>query len=291
MEDHFLSDTTTPVDPADDSGARTLNSVSPMVGLRHTPLPWPNVYAKMARAFETPTTVEFKNREQGDGGFNLDLEPQRAWGAELGVKGTVADRFDYALANYCAWVSDELIPFELASGSSYFKNAGKSRHCGIEAQAGWLVTEGLTLSASYTFSDFQFTDYVVGTETLDGNRLPGVPIHQAHARLFYRSPVDLFGAVEVTYSDAYFTDDDNSTREEGGRNPDHTIFDVRFGYTGRVGRWSFEPFIGINNVFDTRYNSSTIINAFGPPGQERYYEPAPGRTVYVGLRLPMQVGR
>lgn len=276
VEDRFLED------DSDDSGARTLTSVSPMIGLRHTPVPWLNVYANVARAFETPTTVEFKNRPEGVGGFNLSLDPQRAWGAEIGFKGTVAERFDYGLANYCAWVRDELIPVELQPGSSYFRNAGKSRHCGIEAQVGWLVASGLTLSASYAFSDFKFTDYVVAGDTLNNNRLPGVPIHQAHGRLFYRSPADVFGALEVTYSDAYFTDDANTAR-----NPDYTIFDLRVGYSGRWGAWSLEPFIGIKNLFDTRYNSSTVINAVG----RRFYEPGPGRTFYAGLTLPVQVVR
>lgn len=282
VKDRFLADTTTPGDPADDSGERTLRAFSPMVGLRHTPLPWLNVYANVARAFETPTTVEFKNRPDGVGGFNLDLKPQNAWGVELGFKGTVSERLDYGLANFCAFVEDELIPVELQPGSSYFRNAGKARHCGIEAQAGWLLAEGLTLSANYTFSDFKFTDYVAGSDTLDGNRLPGIPVHQAHVRVFYRSPVDLFGSLEATYSDRYFTDDLNTAR-----NADYTIFDLRVGYSGRFGAWALEPFVGVNNLFDTRYNSSTVINATG----RRFYEPGPGRTYYSGLRVPVQIGR
>ena len=34
-------------------------------------------------------------------------------------------------------------------------------------------------------------------------------------------------------------------------------------------------------VFDERYNSSAIVNAFGG----RYYEPSPDREVYVGLTI------
>lgn len=286
VEDDFFDD-------GDNSGSRTMDAFSPMVGVRHTARPWLNVYANVTRSFETPTTTELKNSPTTTGGFNQILEPQKAWGAEIGFKGTVAERFDYSLANYCAWVSDELIPFEdpAVPGRSFFRNAGESRHCGIEAQAGWLVADGLTLSANYTFSDFQFTDYVVEGDTLDGNRLPGVPIHQAHGRLSYRSPVNVFGSLEVTYSDAYFTDDENSTRDEGGRNPSYTVFDLRLGYDGELGAWSFRPFLGVNNLFDTRYNSSVTINAFGAPGQRRFYEPAPGRTFYAGLGVPVQLGR
>jgi iron complex outermembrane receptor protein len=42
-----------------------------------------------------------------------------------------------------------------------------------------------------------------------------------------------------------------------------------------------EVFLGIDNVFDEAYNGSVVPNAFG----DRYFEPAPGRTVFGGVRL------
>lgn len=277
VEDAFLTD-------GDNSGEQTMRSFSPMVGARFTPLPWLNVYVNATRSFQTPTTSELKNSPTGTGGFNNELDPQTAWGSEIGFKGTVAERFDYSLANYCAWVRDELIPFEdpAVPGRSFFRNAGTSRHCGVEAQAGWLVTDGLTLSAAYTFSDFKFTDYVVDGTSFDGNRIPGVPVNQAHGKLSYQTPFDLLTSLEATYSDGYYTNDSN-----GAWNGSYTVFDVRFAYAGRFGAWSLEPFLGVNNLFDTRYNASVTINAFG----QRFYEPAPGRTFYTGLRLPVQIAR
>ncbi len=41
------------------------------------------------------------------------------------------------------------------------------------------------------------------------------------------------------------------------------------------------PFVGIDNVFNERYNSSAITNAFG----RRYYEPSPDREIYAGFTL------
>ena len=40
-------------------------------------------------------------------------------------------------------------------------------------------------------------------------------------------------------------------------------------------------FVGVLNAFDATYNASVVINAFG----RRYYEPAPGRSLYGGLSL------
>ncbi|HLR32260.1 MAG TPA: hypothetical protein VK074_07210 [Fodinibius sp.] len=41
------------------------------------------------------------------------------------------------------------------------------------------------------------------------------------------------------------------------------------------------PVININNIFDERYNGSTVVNTYGG----RYYEPAPGRTWRAGFSL------
>ena len=41
------------------------------------------------------------------------------------------------------------------------------------------------------------------------------------------------------------------------------------------------PFLGFNNVFNRAYVGSVVINATAG----RYYEPAPGRNMYVGFSL------
>jgi iron complex outermembrane receptor protein len=39
--------------------------------------------------------------------------------------------------------------------------------------------------------------------------------------------------------------------------------------------------VGIDNVFDRTWASNVVVNAAGG----RYYEPGPGRTYYVGVRM------
>src|SRR5205823_4627868 len=71
----------------DDSGARTLAATTPSVGLSVAVARAASVYANASSSFETPTTTELANRPTGAGGFNPDLEPQRARSLEGGVKG------------------------------------------------------------------------------------------------------------------------------------------------------------------------------------------------------------
>jgi iron complex outermembrane receptor protein len=84
------------------------------------------------------------------------------------------------------------------------------------------------------------------------------------------------GTLKVTAADGFYVDNGNSDRNDG-----YTVVDLRFGYTARLREFQVRPFLGLNNIFDTRYNSSVVVNAVAG----RYYEPAPGRNVFFGLRL------
>jgi iron complex outermembrane recepter protein len=58
-----------------------------------------------------------------------------------------------------------------------------------------------------------------------------------------------------------------------------TLVDARFSMNRQVGGIGLRPFLGIENLFDTRHNPSVTLNAVA----NRFYEPGPGRTVYLGL--------
>ena len=44
---------------------------------------------------------------------------------------------------------------------------------------------------------------------------------------------------------------------------------------------AMSPFLSVTNVFDTRYATSLVVNAFGG----RYFEPAPGRALQAGVAI------
>jgi iron complex outermembrane receptor protein len=84
--------------------------------------------------------------------------------------------------------------------------------------------------------------------------------------------------LDIDRTGSYFANDAN---DETARNEAASVVNVRLLHTGRLGRAGFRPFLSIANATDTRYNSSVVVNAIG----RRYYEPAPGRSVQVGLCL------
>lgn len=275
VEDRFIT-----AQNPDDSGRRTLSAWSPMGGVLLRVGVLTSVYANVATTFETPTATELANRPEGAGGINDDLDPQHATTFEAGVKGFLGTRVRYDVAAFTTDVRDELIPFEVPNGAGrrYFRNAGGTTRRGLEAGIEWAVG-ALALASAYSYSDFQFDDYAVvtgpDTTRFDGKRIPGIPEHQLQASATWR-PGALFLTGESIVWSRVFVDDANSAAAAGW-----TVVNVRAGARIPIAGLVAAPTLGIYNLFDRRYAGSVVINAAGG----RYYEPAPERTLSVGLTL------
>src|SRR3989454_370807 len=263
----------------DDSGTRLMSALSGSVGVALTPSDALTVYGNIGTSFETPTTTELTNRPNAAGGFNPDLQPQKATNYEIGVRGDVLGRLNYSVAVFQANVRDELIPYQLPPTTrAYYQNAGKARHRGVELGAELEIVSGLNLTTNWTYSDFRYTSYTTGTHVLDGRAIPGIPQHWLHFLLRGRPALarGAWAEVEETHSSGFFVNDTLNT----STSPWWTT-NVRVGWDGTVGPLRLHPFVGFNNVFNRSYVGSVVINAaFG-----RYYEPAPGRNLYVGFSL------
>ena len=271
----------------DDSGERDMRATSPSVGLTLSASPDVDLYSNYSTSFETPTTSELANQESGAGGMNASLEPQRTRSLEVGVNGRL--RFasvvgSYQLALYDATVRDALIPFEVATspGRQFFKNAGSTRHRGIETATSLVLPANLSLRATYTYTDALFDEYVVtagGTTTIyDGNEVPGVARNRADATLgFQPGRGRAFIEWETRASSSIPVNDANSARS-----PSYVVHSMRAGLRGvDVGALLLAPHVGVMNLFDRAYNTSVVINAFGG----RYYEPGPPRSLYGGVSV------
>lgn len=266
-------------DTIDDSGGRTYTALSPMAGLSYALRPGLNLYATVATSFQTPTTTELINAPPGPdgrspGGFNNALEPQRAISYEAGLKGRLGSRVWYEAAVYTTEVTGELVSYEDIGGRQYFRNAGRSRHRGLELAAGVQGPAGITAQLAYTYSDARIRD-----DGLEGNRIPGISPHHLYARAGWRHRSGFHIEADVEAVGEYYADNANSPEAV---NPGYAVAGVRLGIDRRVGALGIMPFVGINNLFDRRYNGSVVINAAGG----RYFEPAPGRSLYFGLTVP-----
>ena len=272
-EDRLLTD-------GDDSGDRNMSSLSGSAGVtlqlddRFQP------YANVSTSFETPTTTELANRPLGPGGFNPALEPQQAVSAEIGVRGFgIGGVLEYSAALFNAEVRDALIPFEVPSEPSrqFFRNAGSTRHRGVELSAVLRPVRGVTFVSAYTLADYQFVDFeLTPLLNFDGNDIPGIPRHKLFGSVRLTSTTGWWVATDHELATSHFTDDGNTTENDGW-----FTTDLRAGWEGAVGGWRLSPFFGVLNVFNEWYVGSLSVNA----GFGRFFEPSPPRNAYVGVEV------
>lgn len=261
----------------DDSGDRDMGGVSPSFGL-HLDLGDHGFFASVARSFETPTTTELANQPDRAGGFNPDLEPQRGWTIEGGLRGTLGRRSAYDITVFNTGLTNQLVPFEVpdAPGRRFYRNAGKSRVRGFEFSTRTELSSLMTARLAYGYVDARFNEFSVGDDTFDGNRVPGLAPHRLEGALRMGGSV-WFGEVRVEARGEVPADDANDAAADG-----FALVELRFGATGvRAGNLRISPFAAVTNATNVRYASSVVVNAFGG----RYFEPGPDRGGYAGLSL------
>ena len=267
----------------DDSGERTMAATSPSIGLTWRAMPRLDVFTNFTTSFETPTTSELANQQSGAGGFNPALDPQRTRSFEVGLNarvnaGPIAGT--YQLSAYTANVDDALIPFEVPSapGRQYFRNAGSTTHRGVELGTSLVLPANVVLRGAFTHTEARFDSYSVTTGTTttvyDGRSLPGVAPSRGDVTVSWQ-PARVFLDWETKAQSRMPVNDGNSEYAA-----DYVIHGVRGGVNEiAFGPFRFAPHVGVFNLFDRRYMTSVVVNAFGG----RYYEPGPPRSVYAGM--------
>jgi iron complex outermembrane receptor protein len=292
VDDRFFDD------GSNDSGNRVMDKLSTTAGVNYRIDNLSKLYFNYSTSFQTPTTAELSNRPDSKGGFNPDLLPEDIHGLELGYKKiALLGVLNLDASLFYMRFSNLLIPYQ-ASGSDevFYKNAGKAENKGIELTLEYFPFNDINAFLSYSGYDFIFKNYIVEpdvngiTQTfqLAGNSVPGVPSNKIAAGINYNSAeTGLFGSVRFIWEDKYFVNDFNgpvpgtSLLQSDFVNDGYVKIDLRSGYLLQTDFTNVEFFIGVNNIFDARYNSSIVPNADG----YRFYEPAPGRNWYGGVRL------
>lgn len=277
-EDRLVTETN-----PDDSGSRTMGAMSPSLGARVFLGRGFSLRSSVSTFFQTPTTSELANRSDGAGGINPDLDPQRGYTLEAGLEGRWEDRLHLEAIFFQTRIRDQLIPFQVPSapGRSFFRNAGTSNVDGVELSGFGLVGGGLSLRGAYTYTRARFDDFTLDGTAMDGNQIPGLAPHRMEGVIRWDSQARGdrhrgFLETRLLYNGEIPVDDINSDATSP-----YGLVDLRLGVEGweLLGR-EFSVFSGITNMLNRSYSTAVSVNAFGG----RYFEPGPGRSVYLGLR-------
>ncbi len=269
VTDKFLAD-------GDDSGKINLNEFSPMAGISLKANSNTNIYATASKAFETPTTTEFAN--PSGGGFNQTIKPQKSTSYEIGIK-TFNNKYSFEAAIFQTNVKDELTPFEDSEqpGRTFFTNAGSSDRHGLELTSIRRFYDRLEFSTTYTYSDFKFNHFRnADGEIYDGKRIPGIPKNLLNFNLSWSNESGAYANLDTTFTGEFYADNGNQTKVDS-----YTVSNLRLGKNFIRNDLDIGFYLGVNNIFNEKYNSNIRINAYG----NRYFEPAPKQNVFFGITV------
>ncbi len=176
------------------------------------------------------------------------------------------------------------MPAATVNGRTVFQNADNVRRRGLELA--WSARAGAwTPRAAYTYLDAYFGSPYAGAggaQVGAGNRLPGTARHVAQLVVDYAPTQAWQLGASLDVSSKVPVNDTNTDAAPG-----YAVVGLRAGYTlggrtagtaGTSPRWQL--WARLDNLMDRRYAGSVIVN----DGNGRFFEPAAGRRVMVGLR-------
>ena len=270
-----------------DSGTLDYSRTTPAAGVAYKISPTLNVYANVGKGFETPTFAELAYRPGGATGLNFGLRAANSLHREIGLKSLVGDHGRVNVSLFRIDVSDEIVVNSNAGGRSDFKNVQGTRREGLEFGCAQKFTHGFEAALAYTLLNARFMQpftTVTGTPAVvvpvaAGSKLPGIAANTLFGELVWRYPAYGFHAgVEVRHSGKVWVNDQNA--EFAGA---YTIFNLRAGLQQRGKNWKLTEFVRIDNAGNKGYIGSVIV----AEANNRYYEPAPGRTAMIGINAEL----
>ncbi|MDQ6916370.1 MAG: TonB-dependent receptor [Pseudomonadota bacterium] len=272
--DHYIT-----ANNPDDSGRVAYSHASPVGGIVWRAAKDLNVYANWGEGFETPTFIELAYRNTGTG-LNFALQPAVSRSTEIGVKAHVLGTQRVNLAAFTTRTTNEIIIDAATGGRTTYKNAGKTRRRGVEAQWEGALGAGFTGYVAYTYLAATFSDdTTTGTppqRVSAGSRLPAVPASSAYAELAW-TRADWAGfsaALEIQYTAKLYVNERNTDAA-----PSYSTVNARAGFEQRAGAWTFREFARVNNLADRNYVGSVIVG----DTNSRFFEPAAGRNCLLGV--------
>ncbi len=200
---------------------------------------------------------------------NEALEPERSTSVDFGIeRGRRGANWYFALTAFRR-DSEKLIGFETCFVANppaicddgrfgYYQNIGEARAQGIEAEAGYDLTDMIRVSGIYNLIDAE--------DRATGNRLARRPRHSGTLVADWESEFGLSLGADLRIVGDSFDDAGNTTRLDG-----YELVDLRASIDIT---YELELFGRVENLFDEDYQT---VAGYGTPG----------RGVFAGVRVQM----
>ncbi|MEM6845837.1 MAG: TonB-dependent receptor [Bacteroidota bacterium] len=290
------------VDVALDSSFRVQKSFDPVwiphLGVSKQITDRISLRGDVSLGFSPPTIEEVRTNE---GSINLDLRPERGINYELGLRGLVLnDKLQLDASAFYFQLSETIVQRQSERGTTLFTNTGSTDQTGFELAATWFAIQApqqtisaLEVQTAYTHHNFTFDSYQQGDEDFSGNQLTGVAPNVWVTALQLQTNTGIYGNLTYNFTDEIPLDDGNTVYADA-----YHLVQLKVGYkpplevlrswwtkffrsSKSLDSWQLEIFAGVDNLLNQTYSLGNDINAFG----QRYYQPAPTRNYYAGLKI------
>ncbi|WP_207302060.1 TonB-dependent receptor PqqU [[Erwinia] mediterraneensis] len=259
----------------DDSGEARYHKWLPAASLKYAIDNSWNAWVSAGRGFETPTINELSYRSDNQTGLNIGLKPATSDTVELGSKKRLGNGLLTA-ALFQTDTRDEIVVDSSSGGRTTYKNAGETRRRGLELAFDQQFNWDWHLKMAWTLLDARYRSNACGTESCEGERIPGIAHNMAYAGLEYAPEQGWYAGAEVRYLSQIQADDSGDAAA-----PAYSVTSLNSGYKWQLADWAVDLFGRVDNLFDREYVGSVIVNE----SNGRYFEPAPGRNYSLGLTL------
>lgn len=281
VKDDFINLTNDPAtNNPDDSGRVTFRSTNPVVGLTRHLSEDANLFFNYGKGFDTPTLTEiaYKSTQTNEGGLNLAIKPATSDHFEIGLKSRLGETQRLDVSYFLINTKNEIVVSENAGGRAVFTNATTTQRNGLEVAHSARWSKEISSYLAFTTLNARFKDSFESTSgTIPaGNYIPGTMDKQLFAELVWQ-PIAAPGfstSLEWVHQGKIRVNDLNVAATKSA-----SVFNVRLGWNRQYGPWGIKSYLRVENIADKDYVGSVIAN----DGGSRFYEPAPGRQVGVGL--------
>ncbi|RPE00253.1 TonB-dependent receptor [Aureibaculum marinum] len=281
LDDNFNKNT-----KLDQSGNYKFDGIiSPKLGVSYVFSDKISVFSNISHGFSPPTIEETLLPE---GTINTEIKPESGLTFEIGTRGNILKKqVTFNLSLYQMLIKNLLVARRTTEDQYIGINAGKTIHNGLEFSLiynGYISqTFSINSNLSYSLNNFTFKEFIDSQNNYSGNKLTGVPSEVLNLGVSLDTKLGLYttinyqhvGKIPINDSNTLFTDIYNLVNSKLG-----------YKFTLAKGKLEFNSYLGINNIFDTKYASQLLINATGFGGQSpRYYYPGNPINFYTGITI------
>jgi outer membrane cobalamin receptor len=245
-----------------------------------------SIFTSYRHGFRAPSQGQLFT--QGSAERTVDLSPVTVDSWEAGVRGLAGSRLVYQLAAYDMTIRDDIVSYTTSSNTKESRNAGRTRHRGVEVSSGLAISSTLRLDLAWSVSSQRYVDWTPQAARPTTNGKPAVAEVSYAGRAMEQAPRDL-GSVLLAYAPAslhggrleaewshtgaYATDAANTHAYAG-----YDLLNVR---ASAAITPSTEIFARVVNLANRKYAELESYDNF----QKEQYTPGAPRSLVVGMRV------